>query len=161
MTLTYSAAQLPYPRQRREETIAKHRNLNAACSGADSNDESGVNSSALGNIAGDWPKSRDLCLKRGSLRPLLTILNRAATSFWENPICDLLTLTDDKITQVALDGFENLLKVSEADKTSRTAASRWRGGQGAERQCQPVRALRRGGMVAIHNLKHHENLGSA
>lgn len=38
-------AQVEIRKQKREETIAKRRNLNAASSGADSDDESGVDSS--------------------------------------------------------------------------------------------------------------------
>ena len=33
------------------------------------------------------------------------------------PLCDLLTMMDNKIIQVALDGLDNILKIGEADKT--------------------------------------------
>ena len=65
------------------------------------------------------------------------------------PMCDLLSSMDNKIIQVALDGLENILKVGDIDKEA--------GGPGAVNQyAQYVEEA--GGMVAIHNLQHHENL---
>ncbi|EJT49899.1 Importin alpha subunit [Trichosporon asahii var. asahii CBS 2479] len=65
------------------------------------------------------------------------------------PMCDLLQSMDNKIIQVALDGLENILKVGEIDKE--------KAGPGAVNQyAQYVEEA--GGMVAIHNLQHHENL---
>ncbi|EPQ28169.1 uncharacterized protein PFL1_04496 [Pseudozyma flocculosa PF-1] len=65
------------------------------------------------------------------------------------PLCDLLTGMDNKIIQVALDGLENILKVGEMDKEA--------AGDGAVNQ-YALHIEECGGMVAIHNLQHHENL---
>jgi len=65
------------------------------------------------------------------------------------PMCDLLQSMDNKIIQVALDGLENILKVGEIDKEA--------AGPGAINQyAQYIEEA--GGMVAIHNLQHHDNL---
>ncbi|KAJ9109156.1 hypothetical protein QFC21_000484 [Naganishia friedmannii] len=65
------------------------------------------------------------------------------------PLCDLLKSMDNKIIQVALDGLENILKIGEMDKEM--------AGPGAVNQ-YAVFIEEAGGMVAIHNLQHHENL---
>ena len=65
------------------------------------------------------------------------------------PLCDLLTMMDNKIIQVALDGLDNILKVGEMDKQA--------GGPGAVNvYAQYVEEA--GGMVTIHNLQQHDNL---
>lgn len=65
------------------------------------------------------------------------------------PLCDLLTMMDNKIIQVALDGLDNILKVGEMDKQA--------AGPGAVNQyAQYVEEA--GGMVTIHNLQQHDNL---
>lgn len=56
---------------------------------------------------------------------------------------------DNKIIQVALDGLENILKVGEIDKEAA-------GPGGVNKYAQYIEEA--GGMVAIHNLQHHENL---
>ncbi|KAK0456692.1 armadillo-type protein [Armillaria borealis] len=55
------------------------------------------------------------------------------------PLCDLLTMMDNKIIQVALDGLDNILKIGEMDKNA--------AGPGGA-----------GGMITIHNLQQHDNL---
>ncbi|KAK7064307.1 importin subunit alpha [Favolaschia claudopus] len=65
------------------------------------------------------------------------------------PLCDLLTMMDNKIIQVALDGLDNILKIGEADKAA--------AGPGAVNQ-YAVFVEEAGGMITIHNLQQHENL---
>ncbi|KDN38320.1 putative SRP1-importin alpha, partial [Tilletiaria anomala UBC 951] len=65
------------------------------------------------------------------------------------PLCDLLGMMDNKIIQVALDGLENILKIGEQEKSA--------AGPGAVNQ-YAMHIEECGGMVAIHNLQHHENL---
>lgn len=65
------------------------------------------------------------------------------------PLCDLLTMMDTKIIQVALDGLDNILKVGEMDRVA--------GGPGGTNQfAQFVEEA--GGMLTIHNLQQHGNL---
>ena len=65
------------------------------------------------------------------------------------PLCDLLTMMDNKIIQVALDGLDNILKIGEMDKQT--------AGPGAVNQyAQYVEEA--GGMITIHNLQQHDNL---
>lgn len=66
------------------------------------------------------------------------------------PLCDLLQSTDNKIIQVALDGLENILKVGEADKEHHNGVNQY-----------ALFVEEAGGMLAIHNLQHHENLGDS
>lgn len=63
------------------------------------------------------------------------------------PLCDLLKSTDNKIIQVALDGLENILKVGENDKEQNNGVNQY-----------ALYVEEAGGMYAIHNLQHHENL---
>ncbi|KAF7339547.1 Importin subunit alpha [Mycena sanguinolenta] len=65
------------------------------------------------------------------------------------PLCDLLTMMDNKIIQVALDGLDNILKIGEADKVAAgpTAVNQY-----------AVFVEEAGGMITIHNLQQHENL---
>ena len=65
------------------------------------------------------------------------------------PLCDLLTMMDNKIIQVALDGLDNILKVGELDRQA--------GGPGAVNQ-YALFVEEAGGMVTIHNLQSHDNL---
>jgi len=65
------------------------------------------------------------------------------------PLCDLLTMMDNKIIQVALDGLDNILKVGELDRQA--------GGPGAVNQ-YALYVEEAGGMVTIHNLQSHDNL---
>lgn len=65
------------------------------------------------------------------------------------PLCDLLTMMDNKIIQVALDGLDNILKVGEMDKSA--------AGPGAVNQ-YALYVEEAGGMVTIHNLQQHDNL---
>jgi hypothetical protein len=65
------------------------------------------------------------------------------------PLCDLLTMMDNKIIQVALDGLDNILKVGESDRQT--------AGPGAvNKYAQYVEEA--GGMVTIHNLQQHDNI---
>lgn len=65
------------------------------------------------------------------------------------PLCDLLTMMDNKIIQVALDGLDNILKVGELDKQA--------SGPGAiNKYAQYVEEA--GGMVTIHNLQQHDSI---
>ena len=64
------------------------------------------------------------------------------------PLCDLLTMMDNKIIQVALDGLDNILKVGEMDKTA--------AGPGAVNQ-YAIYVEEAGGMITIHNLQSHDN----
>lgn len=65
------------------------------------------------------------------------------------PLCDLLTMMDNKIIQVALDGLDNILKVGEMDKSAQ--------GPGAVNQ-YAMYVEEAGGMVTIHNLQQHDNM---
>jgi hypothetical protein len=65
------------------------------------------------------------------------------------PLCDLLTMMDNKIIQVALDGLDNILKVGETDKQA--------GGPGSVNQ-YALYVEEAGGMITIHNLQSHDNL---
>ncbi|KAJ7877389.1 armadillo-type protein [Mycena olivaceomarginata] len=65
------------------------------------------------------------------------------------PLCDLLTMVDNKVIQVALDGLDNILKIGEMDKVA--------AGPGAVNQ-YAVCIEEAGGMINIHNLEQHENL---
>jgi importin subunit alpha-1 len=65
------------------------------------------------------------------------------------PLCDLLTMMDNKIIQVALDGLDNILKIGEMDKQS--------AGPGAVNQ-YALYVEEAGGMITIHNLQQHDNL---
>lgn len=62
------------------------------------------------------------------------------------PLCDLLTLGDNKIMQVALDGLENILKVGEADKQLTQNHNQ-----------MAVYVEEAGGMDKIHSLQLHDN----
>ena len=64
------------------------------------------------------------------------------------PLCDLLTMMDNKIIQVALDGLDNILKVGEMDKAA--------AGPGAVNQ-YAIYVEEAGGMITIHNLQSHDN----
>jgi len=64
------------------------------------------------------------------------------------PLCDLLTMMDNKIIQVALDGLDNILKVGDMDKTA--------AGPGAVNQFS-IYVEEAGGMITIHNLQSHDN----
>ncbi|KAJ7739724.1 armadillo-type protein, partial [Mycena olivaceomarginata] len=65
------------------------------------------------------------------------------------PLCDLLTMVDNQVIQVALDGLDNILKIGEMDKVA--------AGPGAVNQ-YAVFIEEAGGMIIIHNLQQHENL---
>ncbi|GLB36071.1 putative importin alpha family protein [Lyophyllum shimeji] len=65
------------------------------------------------------------------------------------PLCDLLTMMDNKIIQVALDGLDNILKIGEMDKVA--------AGPGAVNQ-YALYVEEAGGMITIHNLQQHDNL---
>ncbi|KAJ7892712.1 armadillo-type protein [Mycena leptocephala] len=65
------------------------------------------------------------------------------------PLCDLLTMMDNTVIQVALDSLDNILKVGEMDKVA--------AGRGAANQ-YAVFIEEAGGMITIHNLQQHENL---
>lgn len=65
------------------------------------------------------------------------------------PLCDLLTMMDNKIIQVALDGLDNILKIGEIDKAA--------AGPGAVNQ-YALYVEEAGGMITIHNLQQHDNL---
>ena len=62
------------------------------------------------------------------------------------PLCDLLTCADNKITQVTLDGLENILKVGDVDKPLH---------QGVNQMALFVEEA--GGMEKIHELQLHDN----
>jgi len=64
------------------------------------------------------------------------------------PLCDLLTMMDNKIIQVALDGLDNILKVGDMDKRA--------AGPGASNQ-YAMFVEEAGGMITIHNLQTHDN----
>ncbi|KAF8230639.1 importin alpha protein [Tricholoma matsutake] len=64
------------------------------------------------------------------------------------PLCDLLTMMDNKIIQVALDGLDNILKIGEFDKAA--------AGPGAVNQ-YALYVEEAGGMITIHNLQQHDN----
>ncbi|CAE6441994.1 unnamed protein product [Rhizoctonia solani] len=65
------------------------------------------------------------------------------------PLCDILTMIDNRLLQVALDSLENILIVGEMDKEI--------GGPGAVNQyANDIEQA--GGMITIHNLQYHHNL---
>ncbi|KAJ2421492.1 Importin subunit alpha-1 [Coemansia sp. RSA 2524] len=64
------------------------------------------------------------------------------------PLSDLLNCMDNKITQVALDGLENILKVGEADKEE--------SGNAINQYALFIEEA--GGMDKIHNLQLHDNI---
>jgi len=64
------------------------------------------------------------------------------------PLCDLLTMMDNKVIQVALDGLDNILKVGEMDKTA----------SGSTTNQYATFVEEAGGMITIHNLQQHDNL---
>lgn len=63
------------------------------------------------------------------------------------PLCDLLTVMDNKIIQVALDGLENILKVGEQDKLA----------SGTPHNQFALFVEEAGGLQTIHDLQSHEN----
>jgi hypothetical protein len=63
------------------------------------------------------------------------------------PLCDLLVLGDNKITQVALDGLENILRVGEMDKPMTNNVNQ-----------MAIFIEEAGGMEKIHNLQLHDNM---
>jgi hypothetical protein len=65
------------------------------------------------------------------------------------PLCDLLTMLENKIIQVALDGLDNILKIGEQDKMAA-------GPGGVNQYAQYIEEA--GGMMTIHNLQQHNNL---
>ncbi|KAI0033400.1 ARM repeat-containing protein [Vararia minispora EC-137] len=65
------------------------------------------------------------------------------------PLCDLLTMMDNKIIQVALDGLDNILKVGEQDRVDAVPV-------GVNKFAQFVEEA--GGMITIHNLQQHDNI---
>ncbi|KIK53671.1 hypothetical protein GYMLUDRAFT_178634 [Collybiopsis luxurians FD-317 M1] len=65
------------------------------------------------------------------------------------PLCDLLTM-DTEAIQVALAGLNNILKVGEMDKAA--------GGSGAVNR-YAVDVEEAGGVVTIHKLQQHDNVG--
>lgn len=65
------------------------------------------------------------------------------------PLCDLLTMMDNKTIQVALDAIDNILKIGEQDRLAR--------GPGAYNE-YAVFVEDAGGMVTIHNLQTHDNM---
>ena len=68
------------------------------------------------------------------------------------PLCDSLTMLDDKAIQVAFDAIKNILKVGERDRLA--------AGAGAVNQyaTHVKDAGGMGSMVALHKLKTHKNL---
>ena len=64
------------------------------------------------------------------------------------PLCDLLTMADNGIIQVALDGLSNILEVGEMDKAST--------GPGAANR-YATRVEESGGMIMIRNLESHDD----
>ena len=64
------------------------------------------------------------------------------------PLCDLLTMMDNKTIQVALDGLDNILKVGEMDKAAARPGT-------ANRYAIYVEEA--GGMITIHDLQLHDN----
>ena len=65
------------------------------------------------------------------------------------PLCDLLTMMDNKTIQVALDAIDNILKIGEQDKEA--------AGPGAINVYASY-VEDAGGMVTIHHLQSHDNL---
>lgn len=64
------------------------------------------------------------------------------------PLCDILTSMDNKITLVALDGLDNILRVGEMEKTNTMDS------------VNPYSILIEecGGVEYIHSLQHHDNI---
>ncbi|KAI8638096.1 armadillo-type protein [Parasitella parasitica] len=63
------------------------------------------------------------------------------------PLCEMLTVIDNKIVQVALDGLENILKVGEQDRPNDP--------EGLNRYSRVIEDC--GGMELIHQLQSHDN----
>lgn len=68
------------------------------------------------------------------------------------PLCDLLACPDNKIIQVALDGLENILKIGEMDKESRTDT-----GDGGRVNHYALFIEEVGGMEKIHECQNNAN----
>ena len=64
------------------------------------------------------------------------------------PLCGLLTMMDNKIVQVALNGLDNILTVGEMDKAA--------AGPGAANQ-YATHVEEAGGVITIRNLQSHDN----
>ncbi|KAJ3411146.1 Importin alpha subunit (Karyopherin alpha subunit) (Serine-rich RNA polymerase I suppressor protein) [Chytridiales sp. JEL 0842] len=62
------------------------------------------------------------------------------------PLCDILTINDPKIIQVALDGLENILKVGELDKAANGGVNIF---------ADHIEMA--GGVQHIYNLQNHDN----
>ena len=65
------------------------------------------------------------------------------------PLCDLLTMADNNIIRVALDGLNNILEVGEVDKAAT-------GPDVANRYATHVEEA--GGMITIRNLQSHDDV---
>ena len=65
------------------------------------------------------------------------------------PLCNLLTIMDNKTIQVALDAIDNILKIGEQDRIA--------AGPGAPNQ-YAYYVDEAGGMITIHNLQTHDNM---
>ena len=64
------------------------------------------------------------------------------------PLCDLLTMRDNKIVQIVLKGLDNILKVGETGKAT--------AGSGAANQFA-IYVKEAGGVITIRNLQSHDN----
>jgi hypothetical protein len=93
-----------------------------------------------------WATTKVLALAKARI-------SRQHTAFLKEgcikPLCDLLTMMDNTVIQVALDGLDNILKVGEMVKVA--------AGRGAANQ-YAVFIEEAGGMATTHNLQQHENL---
>ncbi|KAJ7671819.1 hypothetical protein B0H14DRAFT_3909352 [Mycena olivaceomarginata] len=93
-----------------------------------------------------WATTKVLALAKARI-------SRQHTAFMKEgcikPLCDLLTMMDNTVIQVALDGLDNILKVGEMVKVA--------AGRGAANQ-YAVFIEEAGGMATTHNLQQHENL---
>ncbi|KAJ7813446.1 hypothetical protein B0H14DRAFT_3879199 [Mycena olivaceomarginata] len=93
-----------------------------------------------------WATTKVLALAKARI-------SRQHTAFLKEgcikPLCDLLTMMNNTVIQVALDGLDNILKVGEMVKVA--------AGRGAANQ-YAVFIEEAGGMATTHNLQQHENL---
>ena len=90
-----------------------------------------------------WAISNALCEVRKPTQ-ICYIVNQGCIK----PLCDMLTMTDNKIIQAVLDGLDSILKVGEMDKAA--------AGPGTPNQ-YAIYVGKAGGVVTIRNLQSHDD----
>ncbi|BGP73556.1 Importin subunit alpha-1 [Rhodotorula toruloides] len=98
----------------------------------------------LSNITSGSPAQSQSVIDANIVPPLISVLQHADFKT-KKEACPAISNT--KIIQVALDYLENILKAGEVDKEQNGGVNQY-----------ALFVEEAGGMVAIHNLQHHENL---